>query len=165
MRKHSNWNKPSLSSGSGLFWSWRVCVWSRCCMKTCRHPQRLYFLGSWRAHELSHRRVTAECAAAHCPLQRQQKKPTKKQKQTQIGGTLQNGHLMKLVKKQPCRIAMWSRAPIPVASLISSKVNSSPSLNISSTSVWKSDTCSSFLPCCRGIKHKIRDINSCFMPG
>lgn len=42
--------------------------------------------------------------------------------------------------------SMWSYRPIPVASLISSRVNSSPSLNISSTSVWKSDTCSSFLP-------------------
>lgn len=50
----------------------------------------------------------------------------------------------------------WSYRPIPVASLISSRVNSSPSLNISSTSVWKSDTCSSFLPFCKK-KIKVND--------
>lgn len=50
---------------------------------------------------------------------------------------------MKMIK---LNVLWFESEPIPVASLISSRVNSSPSLNISSTSVWKSDTCSSFLP-------------------
>lgn len=54
---------------------------------------------------------------------------------------------------------IWSYRPIPVASLISSRVNSSPSLNISSTSVWKSDTCSSFLPLCRKKKSFIHCVS------
>ncbi len=37
--------------------------------------------------------------------------------------------------------------PMPVASLISSRENSSPSLNISRTNVWNRETCNSFLPC------------------
>lgn len=36
---------------------------------------------------------------------------------------------------------------MPVAVRMSSMLNSSPSLNISNTSVWNSETCSSFLPC------------------
>ena len=36
---------------------------------------------------------------------------------------------------------------MPVAEQISSMLNSSPSLNMSSTKVWNKDTCSSFLPC------------------
>lgn len=55
-------------------------------------------------------------------------------------------HPLLLRQRAATLTLMWSYRPIPVASLISSRVNSSPSLNISSTSVWKSDTCSSFLP-------------------
>lgn len=68
-KESSNQYKPSLSSGSGLFWSWRACVWSHCCTKTCLRPPRLCFLGFWWARGLFHRRATAECGAAHCPLQ------------------------------------------------------------------------------------------------
>lgn len=44
-------------------------------------------------------------------------------------------------------------SPMPVAVRISSTLNSSPSLNISRTSVWNKDTCSSFLPC--GIQYSV----------
>lgn len=113
-------------------------------MKTCRRPPRLCFLGSWWARALSRRRATAECAAARCPLQRGQKRSV------EIRGRCVTNSWQNFVEKT----AMWSHAPIPVASLISSRVNSSPSLNISSTSVWKSDTCNSFLPFCGRIKNK-----------
>lgn len=51
-------------------------------------------------------------------------------------------HLYYICQKKP-----QNTSPMPVAVRISSTLNSSPSLNISRTSVWNKDTCSSFLPC------------------
>ena len=59
---------PFLSFGSGLFWSWRACVWSRRCRKTCPRLLCLYFWGFWWGPVLSHKQVTAESGAVHCPL-------------------------------------------------------------------------------------------------
>lgn len=59
---------PFLSSGSGLFWSWKACVWNRRCKRTCPRPPHLCFLGFWWVRALFRRQVTAESGAVHCPL-------------------------------------------------------------------------------------------------
>lgn len=49
---------------------------------------------------------------------------------------------------------------MPVAAFISSKPKPSPSLNMSSTSVWKSDTWNSFFPCKRADAPPVRRVRA-----
>lgn len=132
-----------------FIWIWFILILKSLCLKSLLHENLSPSSTSLLFGILVSTRAFPQ--ASDCRVRRSSLSSAKRtEMQRWDQGALRHELLMNLVEKT----GMWSHAPIPVASLISSRVNSSPSLNISSTSVWKSDTCNSFLPFCGRIKNK-----------